>query len=317
LQIEKDSGPLMSHDHSHGEHANERALWAALALTGVFLVAEVVGGILTNSLALISDAAHMFTDTAALAIALAAIRIGQRAADTKRTFGYYRFEILAAAFNALLLFAVAVYILVEAYGRLRNPPEIHTLGMLAIAIIGLAVNFAAMRILHAGKDTSLNMRGAYLEVWSDMLASLGVVVGALLIRWTSWSWIDSAIAIAIGLWVLPRTWALLTQSLNILLEGVPEGLALTQIEQALATVPGVAAVHDLHVWSISSGKVSLTAHIVCAESDTRGYALTEAIRSMLVERFDIHHSTIQLERTACDLAGEAHRFRPHGHKHPA
>ena len=307
----------MAHDHSHGEQANERALWAALALTGLFLVVEVVGGILTNSLALISDAAHMFTDTAALAIALAAIRIGQRAADTKRTFGYYRFEILAAAFNALLLFAVAVYILVEAYGRLRNPPEIHTFGMLAIALIGLAVNFAAMRILRAGKDTSLNMQGAYLEVWSDMLASLGVVVGALAIRWTSWFWVDSAIAIAIGLWVLPRTWGLLTQSLNVLLEGVPEGLALAQIEQALATVPGVAAVHDLHVWSISSGKVSLTAHVVCAESDTRGYELTDVIRSMLVERFDIHHSTIQLEHTACEQAGEAHRFGPHGHKHPA
>src|SRR5262245_42717069 len=152
----------MGHDHSHAaEGANERALWLALVLTGAFLVVEAVGGILTRSLALISDAAHMFTDTAALAIALAAIRIGQRAADAKRTFGYYRFEILAAAFNALLLFLVAIYILAEAYLRFRNPPEIHITGMLVIALIGLCVNFVAMRLLSAGKDASLNVKGAY------------------------------------------------------------------------------------------------------------------------------------------------------------
>ena len=286
----------------------------ALALTAVFLVAEVVGGILTSSLALISDAAHMFTDTAALAIALAAIRVGKRAADAKRTFGYYRFEILAAALNALLLFGVAVYILWEAYARLKNPPEIQTGGMLVIAVMGLCVNFAAMRLLQGGKDSSLNVKGAYLEVWSDMLGSVGVIAGALLIRWTGWAWIDSAVAIAIGLWVVPRTWVLLKQTLNILLEGVPEGMTLAEVERAIAGVPGVAEVHDLHIWSISSGKVSLTAHVVCGGSPQDVFGLTEAIRTMLAKRFDIHHSTIQLEGSACEQ-GDAHRFHSHGHRH--
>jgi cobalt-zinc-cadmium efflux system protein len=308
----------MAHDHAHHhpvDASNERALWIALVLTGVFLVAEVVGGILTSSLALISDAAHMFTDTAALAIALAAIRIARRAADARRTFGYYRFEILAAALNALLLFGVAVYILWEAYARLKNPPEIQTGGMLVIAVIGLCVNFAAMRLLQGGKDSSLNVKGAYLEVWSDMLASAGVIAGALLIRWTGWAWVDSAVAIAIGLWVLPRTWTLLRQTLNILLEGVPDGMALADIENAITGVRGVTEVHDLHVWSISSGKVSLTAHVVCATPEADTFALTEAIRTMLAERFDIHHSTIQLECIACEQAGEAHGFGPAGHSH--
>ena len=304
----------MGHDHSHAaEHANERALQLALTLTAAFLVAEVIGGILTNSLALISDAAHMFTDTAALAIALAAIRIARRAADAKRTFGYYRFEILAAALNALLLFAVAIYILWQAWLRLKNPPEIQTAGMLAIAVVGLCVNFAAMRLLSGGRESSLNVKGAYLEVWSDMLGSAGVIAGALLIRWTSWAWIDSAVAIAIGLWVLPRTWTLLRQALNVLLEGVPEGLALAEVEAAIGAVRGVTEVHDLHVWSISSGKVSLTAHVVCETPEAGTFALTEAIRTMLVERFDIHHSTIQLECSACEQAGEAHAFGPAGH----
>ena len=302
----------MAHDHPYAARTggNERALRFALALTGTFLVAEVIGGVLTGSLALISDAAHMFTDTAALAIALAAIRIGQRAADARRTFGYYRFEILAAAFNALMLFAVAIYILVEAYGRLKNPPEIETFGMLVIATIGLCVNFASMRLLGAGKETSLNVKGAYLEVWSDMLGSLGVIAGALLIRWTQWAWIDSVIAIGIGLWVVPRTWLLLKQSLNILLEGVPEGVVLAKIQEAVAGVPGVKSVHDLHVWSITSGKVSLTAHVVCSAPEPQPFAILDAIRALLAERFDIHHSTIQLECNPCEQANEAHGFGP-------
>ncbi|STX83956.1 cation efflux system protein [Legionella donaldsonii] len=181
--------------------SKERLLWSALLLTGGFLIAEVVGGIITGSLALISDAAHMLTDVTALIIALIAIRISKRPADERRTFGYYRFEILAAAFNAALLFVVALYILFEAYQRLKQPPEIYSLGMLIIASMGLVVNLASMSLLSSEKDKSLNIKSAYLEVWSDMLGSLGVIAAALIIRFWGWSWVDSAVAVVIGLWV--------------------------------------------------------------------------------------------------------------------
>ena len=314
----------MAQGHSHGvpEGGNEKSLWMALALTTVFLIAEVVGGIITGSLALISDAAHMFTDSAALAIALVAVRIGKRPADTSRTFGYYRFEILAAAFNAILLFLVAIYILYEAYRRFRVPAEIQSTGMLVIAAIGLVINLISMKILSAGKDDSMNMKGAYLEVWSDMLGSAGVIAGALVIRWTGWTWIDSAVAVAIGLWVLPRTWSLLKDSINILLEGVPEGVGFTDIEKALRGIPGVASIHDLHVWAISSGKISLSAHIVQSEIQSQPDLLLQAIREMMADRFGIHHITVQVELMPCELADDTHSFAPlpaaaehAGHKH--
>lgn len=221
------------HSHSHGEvrAGHERVLWIALGLTTAFMVAEVVGALITGSLALLSDAAHMFTDSAALAISLVAIVIAKRAADRKRTFGYYRFEILAAAFNAMLLFLVAVYILYEAYQRLREPAEIQTLGMLVIASIGLVVNLASMLLLRSGSSESLNVKGAYLEVWSDLLGSIGVIVAALVIRFTGWAWVDSLVAAGIGVWVLPRTWVLLKESINILLQGVPEGIDIEKLEK--------------------------------------------------------------------------------------
>lgn len=298
----------MSKDHSHvpAGAGNERALLIALLLTTCFLIAEVIGGFITGSLALISDAAHMFTDSAALAIALVAIKVGKRVADRKRTFGYYRFEILAATVNAILLFAVAIYIIFEAYQRLKNPSEIQSMGMLLVAIAGLCVNLVSMRILSGGKENTINMKGAYLEVWSDMLGSIGVIIGALLIRWTGWGWIDSVIAVAIGLWVLPRTWKLLRDSLNILLEGVPEGVDITMIEKATLDLPGVEGVHDLHVWEISSGKISLTMHVV----SKRDSSLLASIQSMLTDKFDIHHSTIQLEREPCKQAGGNHSYVP-------
>ena len=187
------------HSHDVKVEGYEKPLWIALILTASFMVAEVVGGILTNSLALISDAAHMFTDSAALAISLLAIQIGKKAADKKRTFGYHRFEILAAAFNALLLFAVAFYILYEAYQRLQAPAEIQSTGMLVIAVLGLLVNLISMRLLSAGSGESLNVKGAYLEVWSDMLGSIGVIIAAVVIMLTGWGWVDSVVAAAIGI----------------------------------------------------------------------------------------------------------------------
>ncbi|TDR45588.1 cobalt-zinc-cadmium efflux system protein [Tahibacter aquaticus] len=279
--------------------APERSLRIALVLTGTFLIAEVIGGIVTNSLALLSDAAHMFTDVAALAIALLAIRIGKRAADRRRTFGYARFEILAAAFNAVLLFLVALYILWEAVDRFRTPAPVQSTAMMVIAALGLIVNLISMRLLQAGSEKSLNVKGAYLEVWSDMLGSVGVLVAGAVIQFTGWTLIDPIIAVLIGFWVLPRTWVLLKDSLNVLLEGVPSGMALENIEAEVRTIPGVVAVHDLHVWAVSSGKALLTAHVVRdGTTEIADSALLATVRARLKGRFDVHHATLELERAA-------------------
>ncbi|BBD37124.1 cation transporter [Aminobacter sp. Y103A] len=290
----------MSGDHDHGDMQNTPVsrLWIAFGLTGSFMIAEVIGGIVTNSLALISDAMHMATDAMALAIALIAIKVGRRAADLLRTYGYARFEILAAAFNALLLLGVAFYILYEAYVRLSQPTEIASLGMLVVAVIGLAVNFLSMRLLTQHKDNSLNVKGAYLEVWADMLGSLGVIAGAVVIWLTGWTWVDSLIAVGIGFMVFPRTWVLLKACINILLEGVPPGMELAEVELAISTVPGVASVHDLHLWAITQSKASLTAHVVLEEGGD-AETVRRAVEVRLQEKFDLHHTTLQMERVSC------------------
>lgn len=293
------------HDHALSATTKERSLRWALGLTSAFLIAEVVGGVVLNSLALLSDAAHMFTDVAALAIALAAIRIARRPADQRRTFGYHRFEILAAAFNALLLFGVAAYILFEAWQRWQQPEEVQTTGVLVVAALGLVVNLASMWMLRSGKDASLNVKGAYLEVWSDMLGSIGVIAGAIVIRVTGWNWVDSVIAVAIGLWVLPRTWVLLKDTLNILLEGVPEGIDMAAVRQSLLGLPGVLGVHDLHVWAVTSGRTSLTVHLVHAPDVAAPTELLERARAVLAADHRITHTTVQLETQPCAQAGVA------------
>ncbi len=302
----------MSGGHSHAIPAtgNERALWMALGLTSTFLIAEVIAGVVFQSLALLADAAHMFTDAAALAIAVAAVRIARRPADAKRTYGYHRFEILAAAFNAVLLFGVALYILYEAYRRFNAPAEVQPLGMLVVATLGLAVNLLSMRFLQSGKDTSLNVKGAYLEVWADMLGSIGVIVAALVIRFTGWAWVDTLVAVGIGLWVLPRTWVLLKESLNILLEGAPEGVDVDEVARTMLAVPGVTGVHDLHVWVLTSGKNALTAHVVHA-ANIDGAALIEPLKEMLADRFKVFHTTLQVEPTACQHSEDGCNFADH------
>lgn len=284
-------------DHSGHNHAaginNERKLAIAIGLTGTFLIAEIVGGILTESLALLSDAAHMFTDVMALVIAFIAIKIGKRAADHLRTFGYRRFEILAAAFNAIILFLVAIYIMFEAYERFMTPPDIKTGGMLVVAALGLIVNLVSMRILQSGSETSLNMKGAYLEVFADMLGSIGVIIGSILIYYTGWKQIDPILAVLIGLWVLPRTWKLLSESLNILLEGVPAGIELKKVHAELAALPGVKDVHDLHIWSITSGQHSLKAHLLVSVHPEDSSLLTDAHN--IAEKHGIKHTNFQIE----------------------
>ena len=287
----------MSAGHSHGQAraGHEKKLWIALALTTSFMISEVIGAFITGSLALLSDAAHMLTDSTALAISLVAIQIAKRAADKKRTFGYARFEILAAAFNAILLFMVAVYILYEAYQRFKTPTEIESIGMLIVAVIGLVVNLVSMRLLMSASDESLNVKGAYLEVWSDMLGSIGVIGAALIIRFTGWIWVDAIVAAAIGLWVLPRTWILLKESMNILLQGVPEGIDIAEVELRIRAVEGVEDIHDLHIWALTSGKNVMSAHLVVQRFSRTEQEILAEVTHLMSEAFHISHTTLQLE----------------------
>lgn len=285
------------HSHDHTAGANAKMLRWALALTSTYLVVEVIGGFVFNSLALLSDAAHMLTDVAALVIALLAIKMGKKAPDEKRTFGYRRFEILAAAFNAVLLFFIAIYVFVEAIKRFNEPQEIQPWGMLIVAAIGLGVNLISMRLLTAGKEASFNVKGAYLEVWADMIGSIGVILGALAIKFTGWTWVDPVVAVAIGLWVLPRTWILLRDTTNVLLEGVPRGLELAQVRGEIGSLAGVTGLHDLHIWSTSNDDVNCTVHVTLgsgADADT----VRQSVSALLEARFEIHHTTIQTESPA-------------------
>lgn len=304
-------GHAHGHAHGHGGHdhtagASVRALCWALLLSGLVLAVELAGAFLFNSLALLSDAAHMATDVAALGIALLAIRIGTRAADDRRTFGYKRLEILAAAFNALLMFAAAFYVLFEAIVRFRQPEPIAAGGMMAIALIGLIANLAAMRILAGGRAHNLAMKGAYLEVWADAIGSIGVIAAAILIRLTGWLWLDPAAAVGIALWILPRTWSLLRDTTNVLLEGVPSGIDLGEIRRAIGAQPGVRDVHDLHVWSMSTSAINGTVH-VGIDDGADGEAVRRAVASLLDRRFGIGHATIQTERVACAEDERPHR----------
>jgi cobalt-zinc-cadmium efflux system protein len=292
--------------HNHGAGASSSRLAMALGLTATFLVIELIGAWWYNSLALLSDAGHMFTDVAALAIALAAVKIGQRPADDRRTYGYRRFEVLAATFNAVLLFVVAGFVLIEGVRRFFEPTEVQSTGMLLVAVAGLVVNLIAMRLLSGGREDSLNVKGAYLEVWADMLGSIGVIGGALVIMATGWQWVDPLVAIAIGLWVLPRTWVLLRDTTHVLLQGVPRGVDLGAVRAALAAVPGVAGVHDLHLWSVAGDDRSLTVHLKLGEQ-ADGEAVRIASTAMLGERFAIAHTTIQTEREPCPDDDSLHR----------
>ena len=292
------------HGHAHGAlpsastaQRHRKPLAIAFALTGTFMAIEVVGGLWTGSLALLADAGHMLTDAGGLGLALLAIRFAARPATPQKTYGYLRAEILAALANAVVLLLMSIYILYEAYQRLVAPPEVLGWPMLVIAIIGLGVNFASMRLLSAGASESVNVKGAYFEVFSDMLGSLGVIVAALAIMFTGWTIVDPIIGAGIGLFIIPRTWRLLRQVVNILLEGTPPEVDLRLLEQKLLAIDGVVAVHDLHVWTITSGLDSVSGHIVVKDlADSR--RVLAVARAMLGADFSIDHVTIQIEDEA-------------------
>lgn len=289
----------MGHDHSHSAGSrNQRQLKIVLALTTAYLLAEVVGGLVTHSLALLADAGHMLTDVGGLALALVAIRFGERPATSERTYGFYRVEILAALANAVVLIWISVYILFEAYQRFRKPPVVASRTMLIVAAIGLAVNIVGVVILKAGSSQSLNLKGAYFEVLSDMLSSVAVIVAGIIMWATGWFYADPILSAGIGLFIFPRTWKLLREAVGVLLEGTPSDVNLAAVRAAVASVSGVADVHDLHVWTLTSGINAMSVHAVLANGASHDEVL-EAVGRRITSDFKIAHVTVQVESKGC------------------
>jgi cobalt-zinc-cadmium efflux system protein len=292
------------HDHQHGAQAlaGERhrgRLWAAFGLLAALMLVEAVAAFGTGSLALLSDAGHMFTDVLGIGMALAAITATRRAtADPQRTFGLYRLEVLAALGNAVLLSGVAVYVLVEAVRRFGDPHEVTTGPMLAVAALGLVANLVAFALLRPGAQENINLRGAYLEVLGDLLGSVGVIAAAVLIMVTGWWWADPLVAVAIGVFILPRTWRLGRAAVRILVQAAPAHLQVSAVRDRLAAVPGVAEVHDLHLWTLTSGMEVASAHLTMTPGAEVGAVLTAA-RTALHEEFQIEHATLQVEPDGC------------------
>jgi cobalt-zinc-cadmium efflux system protein len=283
----------MAHRHEHSS-TNEKRLAAALVLAAGYMVAEAVGGWLTNSLALLADAGHMLSDVAALALTLFALWIARRPSGPRFTYGYYRTEILAALVNGGALVAIAVGVLVEAFQRIDAPPEVRGVGMLGIATGGLAVNLVGLWLLHEGKDAALGVRGAWTHVLADALGSVGAIAAAGLILAFDWRWADPVASVAIALLVVWSSFRLLREAVGVLMEGAPGHLDVDQIRDAIRALDHVAEVHDLHVWTITSGVVSLSCHAVKTPGASSAGALS-AIRGLLHARFGIDHVTVQVE----------------------
>jgi cobalt-zinc-cadmium efflux system protein len=274
----------------------------ALALTFLFMIAEAIGGWLTNSLALVADAGHMLTDVAALTLTLTAIWFGSRPATSKKTFGYYRLEILAAFVNGIALVLLSIWIIYEAVGRWQAPPEIRGTALTLIAIGGLIVNVIAAWLLHADHKHDLNIRGAFMHVVGDMLGSVAAIVAGVLIVAFGWLWADALCSIFISIIIIAGAWKLISDSVNVLLEGTPTHISLTAVESAILETEGVGGVHDLHVWTISSGIDALSAHITHSEK-VHHSELLASLRDRLHSSFGIDHLTIQME--TLDLEAEA------------
>jgi cobalt-zinc-cadmium efflux system protein len=290
----------MGSGHTHGiDRGPYRGrLLAVLAITAGVLAVEVLGGLISGSLALLADAGHMLTDVASIVLALLALHFATRPATLERTFGYYRLEILAAVANAVLLFLVAVAVFVEAVRRLADPPEVQTGLMLAVAVVGLGANAASLLLLHQGQEHSLNLRGVYLEVAADLLGSVAVIVAAAVIGLTGWERADPVASVVIGLGILPRTWHLLREAVDVLLEATPKGMDLSEVREHIVCTPGVLDVHDLHAWAITSGLPVLSAHVVVDDAvltDGQYGPLLDRLHDCLAGHFDVEHSTFQLE----------------------
>jgi cobalt-zinc-cadmium efflux system protein len=293
--------PSDGHGHDHGStlpragarHAGRLRIAFVLALA--FLVVEAVTAFLSGSLALLSDAAHLLTDAVGIGMALAAIRLADRGrADESRTFGLYRLEILAALANALLLFGVTGYVLVEAGVHLARESSVDAGPMLVVAALGLAVNVVSVGLLRGGARESLNVEGAYLDVLADSVASLGVIAAGTIVAVTGWTRIDALVGIAIAIWIVPRAWRLAASSLRILIQAAPSGFDVAKLQTELASVPGVVDVHDLHVWTLTSEMDVASAHLMVA-AGTDPHGVLDQARDVLRARYEIAHATLQVE----------------------
>lgn len=283
-----------SHGHSHDSRDQVRRLRIALAITAVFLIAEVVGGILSNSLALLADAGHMLTDVAAIALSLFVAWFSRQPHDQRRTYGYLRWEILAAFLNGATLLLVSTWIAIEAVLRLRQPEAVESGLMLVIAVAGILANIAAAFVLHPASEASLNLRGAYLHVVGDLLGSVATVVAALLVRYTGWLVADPIASILMTLLIVRGAWRLVRESIDVLLESTPSHIALGSVRTQLEAIPGIESVHDLHVWTVTSGVVAMSVHAIVREPERHQHVLEHVHDAMLL--FGIQHVTVQLER---------------------
>jgi len=291
----------MSAGHSHHNHAhaaasgrNRSRLALTLGLAAVYMLAEVVGGWLTGSLALLADAGHMLSDVGALGLSLFAMWMARRPPTSRRTFGYHRMEILAALANGATLVAISIFVLAEAVQRFQHPREVDAPVMMGIATGGLLVNLAGLWILSAGRDDNLNVRGAWLHVLTDALGSVQAIAAGVLIWAFGWQWADPAASVLIALLVVYSSWSLLKEATGVLMESAPSHIDVDEVRNAMIGINGVIEVHDLHVWTITSGMETLSAHVVVEEGCYDCDVLTE-IRTALHERFGIHHMTVQME----------------------
>jgi len=290
--------PAHGHGHAHGSDNERRVLWA-FVLTAGFMGAEVAGGLISGSLALLADAAHMLTDAAALALAWLAFRVSQRPADHKRTYGYHRGQVLAAFVNGGVLIAIVAWIFFEAVQRLRSPVPIAGDLMLGVATLGLVVNIAAFAILHSGDRQNLNLRGAAAHVLGDLLGSAATILGALVILWTGWTPIDPILSILVGLLVLRSAWMIVRESSHILLEGTPAEIDPKDLRAALMEdIPALEDVHHIHAWSLTPERPLLTLHAQIGES-ADAQAILIRVKQVLAQRYGIDHSTVQVERGHC------------------
>lgn len=298
----------MSHDHSHHQQNEKRLFWT-LMLISTFMVVEVVGGLMSGSLALLADAGHMLTDAASLGLAWLAARAARRPADDLRTYGYHRIQILAAFINGIAFLALVVWIAVEAIQRIMSPVEVMGGTMLVVAAIGLVVNILAFFILHAGAGEDLNLRAALIHVLGDLLGSVAAIAAAGVILWTGWMPIDPILSVLVALLILRSAWYVVRHSMHILLEGTPEDVDVEALRQALrADIPQAREVHHVHVWSLTPDRPLLTLHLVVDKGADDTHVLEQA-KAILMNRFHIDHSTIQIERYCVD----EHLLEEHDH----
>ncbi len=290
------------HDHAHGtgglRQEAKSSMLLVLAVTSAYMLVEVVAGVYTGSLALLADAGHMLGDVASLILALVAFWFSSRPPNPIKTYGYYRTEIFAALINGVVLVGLAFFILYEAYQRISDPPSVSSVPMLVVALLGLAVNVVSVKLLSRGAEKSLNVKAAYLEVLSDLMATGGVLIAAVVMLATKWYMIDPIVSGAIGLMILPRTWSLLAECTNILMEGAPGHVDLADLRTSMLAVPGVVDVHDIHVWTITSGLDAMSGHVTIDKDSPADHVLSE-ITLIAQDKFGLHHTTVQVEQVEC------------------